>query len=190
MHTAIRIAVLAAVTGSIFGQRFAVRDTRGAVHSAGEWRGHPAVVLFFVTPECPLSNSYVPEMNRIHEEYANRGVLMYAVQPDFSVSQASAASYARDYRYAFPMLLDAEHALVRLAGATVTPQVAVLSGEGKLLYRGRIDNRAEDFGVQRTRVTSTDLRDVLDAVMAGKPVDRPRTKSIGCAISPTPGERL
>ena len=84
MHPAIRTAVLAAaVTGSIFGQRFAVRDTGGAVHSAAEWRGHPAVVLFFVTPECPLSNSYVPEMNRVLEEYANRGVLLYAVQPDF-----------------------------------------------------------------------------------------------------------
>jgi thiol-disulfide isomerase/thioredoxin len=189
MHPAIRIAVLAAATGSIFGQPFAVRDTGGAVHSAAEWRSHPAVVLFFVAPECPLSNRYVPEMNRIDQEYANRGVRIYAVLPDLGVSQASAASYARDYRYAFPMLLDAKHALVRLAGATVTPQVAVLSGNGKLLYLGRIDNRAEDFGVEPNRVTSTDLRDVLNAVLAGKPVDRPRTKSIGCAISPAPRER-
>jgi peroxiredoxin len=190
MHPVIRFIVLAATACPLFAQQFAVRDTGGTVHTASDWRGHPAIVLFFVAPECPGSNGYVPEMNRIEDAYAKRGVLVYAVQADSSVSPALATSYARDFRYEFPMLLDPGHALVRLAGATVTPQAAVLSSEGRVLYLGRIDNRVEDFGKRRTQVTSLDLRDALDAVLAGKPVAQPRTKSIGCSIQRTQGEKL
>src|SRR6266699_555912 len=102
MHPAIRFTVFAAIAGSLFGQPFAVRDTSGAVHTHSEWRGHSAVVLFFVAPECPVSNAYVPEMNRIHDAYAKRGVLVYAVQADTSVSPDLAASYARDFHYQIP----------------------------------------------------------------------------------------
>jgi len=72
---------------------------------------------------------------------------------------------------------------VELTGAYVTPQAAVLTGDGKLLYLGRVDNRVEDFGKQRLTATVFDLRDAIDAALAGKPVAHPRTKSIGCAIN-------
>src|SRR5437879_4428371 len=106
MHPAIRFTVLAAITGPLAAQQFSVRDTSGAVHTDLDWRGHPAIVLFFVAPECPLSNAYVPEMNRIRAAYVARGVLVYAVQADIAVSPALATSYARDFHYQFPMLLD------------------------------------------------------------------------------------
>jgi hypothetical protein len=73
--------------------------------------------------------------------------------------------------------------LVRLTGATTTPQAAVVTSEGKLLYLGRVDNRVEDFGKQRPSATVFDLRDALDATLSGKPVAHPSTKSIGCAIT-------
>src|SRR5258708_7709293 len=130
MHPAIRFMILAAITCRLFAQQFAVRDTSGAVHTPLDWRGHPAIVLFFVAPECPLSNAYVAEMNRIQAAYATRGVLVYAIQADITVSPALGTSYARDFHYEFPMLLDSGQALVRLAGATVTPQAAVLSSGG------------------------------------------------------------
>ena len=52
------------------------------------------------------------------------------------------------------VLLDPRQVLVEHAGATITPQVAVLSPEGKVLYLGRIDNRVEDFGRSRPKATS------------------------------------
>ena len=73
--------------------------------------------------------------------------------------------------------------MVGPTGAGVIPQAAILSLEGKLLYLGRIDNRVEDFGKQRFEATQRDVRDALDAVLAGRPVPHPATKSIGCAIS-------
>jgi len=161
---------------------FQLSDTQGAVHTPAEWAGHKAVVLFFVMTDCPITNSYVPEMNRIHEAYAPRGAAFYAVQAEPRTPQAEVVRYAKEYRYTFPLLLDPHQALVKLTGATITPQVAVLSPGGKLLYLGRIDNRAVDFGVQRPSATELDLRDALDAVLAGKTVPHPRTKSVGCAI--------
>ena len=162
--------------------QFQLRDTQGATHTAAEWAGRKAVVLYFVTIDCPVGNSYVPEMNRLREAYAGRGVAFYAVQADPGVAEAEVVRYARDYHYSFPLLLDPAQTLVRHANATVTPQAAVLTPEGKMLYLGPVDNRVEDFGKQRPRATESYLRQVLDAVLSGKAVAVAGHKSIGCAI--------
>ncbi len=162
---------------------FALRDTAGGMHTPAEWAGHKAVLLFFITTDCPIGNSYVPEMNRIRESYRNRGVAVYAVQADTTAAPAVVARYAREYRYTFPLLIDPSQVLVSLTGARVTPQAAIVSPGGKVLYLGRIDNRVEDFGKQRPEATVPDLRNALDEVLAGKEVTHPTTKSIGCAIN-------
>lgn len=163
--------------------RFQLRDTNGTLHTPAEWRGTKAILLFFVTTDCAVTNSYVPEMNRIEASYATRGVRSFSVQADTSVALNVSAEYARDYRYAFPLLLDPHQVLVKLTGATVTPQAVVLSPQGQVLYRGRIDNRVEDFGRQHPEATVRDLRNALEEVLAGKPVAVPYTESIGCAIT-------
>jgi peroxiredoxin len=162
--------------------QFNLRDTQGGMHTAAEWAGHKAVLLYFVTVDCPVGNSYVPEMNRLREAYAARGIAFYAVQADPSVPQPEVARYAHDYRYSFPLLLDPSQTLVGLANATITPQVAVLSPEGKVLYLGPVDNRVEDFGRQRPQATQSYVRQALDSVLAGKPIEVASHKSIGCAI--------
>ena len=161
---------------------FRLRDAQGGVHISAEWSSQRAVVLFFVTTDCPVGNSYVPEMNRIHDAYAPRGVAVYAVQADPGVAEADVVKYAREYRYGFPLLLDPEQVLVRHTNATVTPQAAILLPDGKLVYLGRIDNRVVDFGKSRPRATESDVRSILDNVLSGKVVTYSTTKSIGCAI--------
>lgn len=163
--------------------RFRLRDTAGAVHTDAEWAGRKAVVLYFVTTDCPVANSYVPEMNRLREAYAASGVAFYAVQAEVAVPDTDLAKYAREFRYSFPLLLDPRQELVRFVDATVTPQAAVLTPDGKLRYLGRVDDRVVDFGKQRPSATEADLREAIDAVLAGKPVPHPTTKSIGCAIN-------
>ena len=162
--------------------QFHLRDTQGATHTAAEWGGHKAIVLYFITVDCPVGNSYVPEMNRLREAYAARGIAFYAVQADPSVAEAEVIRYARDYRYTFPLLLDPAQTLVRYTNATVTPQVAVLSPGGNMLYLGPVDNRVEDFGKQRPQATQSYVRQVLDAVLSGQAVKVASHKSIGCAI--------
>jgi peroxiredoxin len=184
-RTIFRVAVplLLAACSWAAAPRFGLHDTQGAEHTPAEWNGKKAVLLFFVTTDCPVANSYVPEMNRIHDAYASRGVLVWAVQADPTVPEHDVVRYAGDYHYGFPLVLDPRQSLVTMAGATITPQAAVLSPEGKVLYLGRIDNRVADFGKQRFQATVADLRNALDEVLAGKPVEHPFTKSIGCAIN-------
>jgi peroxiredoxin len=169
--------------GSAAVPQFTLRDTQGAVHTPAEWSAHKAILLFFVTTDCPVANSYVPEMNRIRETYAPRGVEVFAVQADVTAPEAEVARYAKEYRYGFPLLLDPKQVLVQVSGATITPQAAVLSPDGRVLYLGRIDNRVADFGKQRPQATQQDLREALDAALAGRAVAHPFTKSIGCAIN-------
>lgn len=165
---------------------FRLRDTAGAVHTPAEWSGRKAIVLYFVTVDCPVANSYVPEMNRIREAYAAKGVAVYAVQAETSLEESAVVKHAQEYRYTFPLLLDPKQTLVKHVDATVTPQAAVLTPDGRLRYLGRVDNRVEDFGKTRYQATRFDLREALDAVLAGKPVPQPTTRSIGCAINRVP----
>ena len=163
--------------------QFALRDTRNAVHSSEEWNGKKAIVVFFTTTDCPLSNNDVPEMNRTRRDYEARGVAFYAVQADTTIADADVVQHTKDYQFSFPVLFDPHQTLAKMTGATTIPSAAVLTPDGTLLYLGRIDNRVEDFDKRRPEPTKFDLREALDAVLAGKPVPHPRTKAFGCAIS-------
>lgn len=165
------------------GLRFGLRDTEGAVHDQSEWAAARAVVLFFMTTDCPLSNTYVPEMNRMEQDYAARGVRFYAVQGDTTVPDEDVRRHAREFAYRFPVLFDPQQILAHHTGATITPEVAVLSPTGEVLYLGRIDDRVEDWGKIRYQPTVFDLRDALTAVLAGHPVAHPRTRAFGCSIT-------
>lgn len=163
--------------------QFALRDTRGVVHSSEEWNGKKAVVVFFTTTDCPLSNNDVPEMNRTRQAYQSRGVAFYAVQADTTIADADVVQHAKDYEFSFPVLFDPHQVLVKMTGATTIPSAAVLTPDGTLLYLGRIDNLVEDFNIRRQVPTKFDLREALDAVLAHKPVTKPRTEAFGCAIN-------
>jgi peroxiredoxin len=179
------VALLCAAVFAV-GRRpeFALRDTGGVLHSAEEWNGKKAVVVFFTTTDCPLSNNEVPEMNRTRRDYESRGVAFYAVQADTTIANADVQQHTREYQFSFPVLFDPRQILAKMTGATTIPEAAVLSSDGTLLYLGRIDNRVEDFNIRRSEPTRFDLREALDAVLAGKPVANPRTKAFGCAINP------
>jgi len=178
------LLMLALTTAAPAAQfQFALRDVDGVMHRQDEWANKRAIVIFFTTIDCPLSNSYVPEMNRLHQVYARRGIGFYAVEADTTTADDAARRHAKEFGFAYPVLIDKRQALARLSGATATPEVAVLSNAGKVLYLGRIDNRVEDFDKRRNVVTEHDLRDALDALLAGQPVPRATTKAVGCAIN-------
>jgi len=143
-------------------------------------KGKRAVVLLFIARDCPISNSYAPEIKRIMARYTPEGVAFTLVYPDTSL--AAAKEHAKGYGYTCPILLDPKHRLARRAGATVTPEAAVFAPNGKLLYRGRIDDLYFGLGQRRFTAATHDLREALDSVLSGKPVSTPRTKAIGCFI--------
>ena len=148
-------------------------------------RGRRATVLLFVTHDCPISNQYAPEVNRIVAEYAAKGVAFYLVYVEPGLTPNAARTHARAFGYRCPAVLDPRHVLVKHAGASVTPEAAVYGPNGARLYRGRIDDRYPSLGRRREQVTTRDLRAALDAVLAGKSAPAATTKAVGCFIPPS-----
>jgi len=177
------LLTLVAASAFAASPQFDLRDTAGATHTAREWRDKKAVVVFFVMTDCPLSNGYVPEINRIAAEYGKRGVAVYAAHSDPFVGDAEVRRHTEEFGYTFPVLLDSKLTLARASGATTVPEVAVFSAAGELQYLGRIDNRMEDITRRRPQATEFDLRAALDAVIAGRAPKLTRTRAVGCSIN-------
>jgi peroxiredoxin len=179
-----RLAVLAAVAAPLWAAplSFELRDTSGALHTQQEWRNKKAVVVFFIMTDCPLANGYVPEMNRIRAEYEARGVAVYAAHSDPLTGAEAVRRHAAEFGYTFPVLLDPDLKLARWTGATIVPQAALLSPDGEVLYLGRIDNRMEEITRRRPEPTQRELRDALEAVLAGRKPAVARTRAVGCNI--------
>jgi peroxiredoxin len=165
---------------------FRLTDTAGVVHTERELASASAVVLFFLAPECPISQGYVPEMNRIAQAYAARDVRVFGVQSDPAASDPEVSRHVAEYKYRFPILKDHRQLLVDHAGATVTPEAVLMTRAGALRYRGRIDNRIVSLGVRRPQATQFDLRSAVDAVLAGHATGFTRTTAIGCSIVRVP----
>jgi len=143
--------------------------------------GSKLTVLLFVRTDCPLSNRYAPEIQRLAGQYTSDGVNFWLVYPDRAETAASIRKHLAAYGYTLPALRDTHHYLVRRAEATVTPEAAIFRG-GKLLYHGRIDNRVHDFGETRVVVTAHDLEDAIAAALDDKPIP-PALQAVGCYIS-------
>ncbi|MCX6590283.1 MAG: hypothetical protein NTZ56_02050 [Acidobacteria bacterium] len=112
------------------------------------------VVYVWLSPECPVSNRYAPELERIERDY-----------PAVKLIRTSSRPLARKY------------------GVTMTPEVAVVDAQGRLFYRGRIDDQYVDYGKTRPAPTRRDLRIALDELSAGKRASLARTKAFGCALT-------
>jgi thiol-disulfide isomerase/thioredoxin len=143
--------------------------------------GEKAVVLLFVRTDCPISNRYAPELQRIYRKYSLKGFDFRLVYPETGVTPEKAEKHRREYGYTIPTLLDAGHEYVTRARARFTPEAAVFI-HGQLIYLGRIDDRYVDIGKARPEAEHHDLEEVLAAVVAGKSVRLRETKAVGCAI--------
>jgi hypothetical protein len=141
-----------------------------------------AIVFFFVRTDCPISNRYAPEIERLAERYADKGIAFWLVYPEASATVGEIQQHQREYHLRLPALRDPRHALVRLVEVKVTPEAAVFSTEGHEVYRGRIDDRYVDFGKERPAPTTHDLDEVLKRVIGGRPVAKSVTRAIGCYI--------
>lgn len=141
-----------------------------------------AIVFVFTRSDCPISNRYAPELTRLQEIFSPRGVKFYLVYPDPDEGVETIRAHIEKYGYRCGVLRDPQHYLVRRTGAAVTPEAVVFNPDGKMVYRGRIDDRFVDFGKTRPSPTKHDLQEVLTDVVAGRSAVS-FTKAVGCFIS-------
>ena len=146
--------------------------------------GTNAIVFLFTSTDCPISNRYAPEVRRIADAFASKGVVFRIVYPNPADDAKAIREHMTSYSYAgvAEPMRDPKLALVKFTGATVTPEAVVVAGR-KVVYRGRIDDRYVDLGRERPAPTQRDLFDALTAIVAGKPVPRATTQAVGCFIS-------
>jgi hypothetical protein len=145
--------------------------------------GSRANVLVFTTTDCPISNRYAPEISRLAAAYAGRGIRFWVVYPVPGDTPEKIRAHAAQFGLDLPIARDTAFALVRRTGVTVTPEVAVIDGRGQLAYRGRVDDRYVDFGVDRPAPTTRDLDQALAHLLAGTPIEPKTTRAVGCILS-------
>jgi len=150
------------------GQPFSLADAE---------KNNAYVVLMFIATQCPYSNAYNDRMRDMAAAYAKKGVLFVGINSNKTESLEETSAHAKQHGFGFPVLKDPGNKVADLYGASHTPEIYVVGKDGKLLYHGRIDDSTET-----AKVTSHDLSNALDELLAGQPVAKAETKAFGCSI--------
>ena len=156
----------------------AVSKAAGAAEPAGvaQQAGPKATAFVFLSTTCPLAKRYVERLKRLAKKYEGK-VAFFGVFPNEDETPDGVQAYAKRAGYEFPLVLDPAAYLVGAFGATMTPHAMVVDAQGRLRYRGGIDdNRYED------RVKERWLADALAAVSEGRAVAKASTRALGCTI--------
>ena len=149
----------------------------GHEHTLASLKGKSGTVLIFIATRCPVSNGYNARMEKLATDYAPRGVQIVGINANSTEPIEEVKQHAADKGLTFTILKDKGSVVADRFDAQVTPEAYLLDASGKLVYHGRIDNsRAGDA------ITATELRDAIEAVLAGKAVEKPEAKAFGCSI--------
>lgn len=147
-----------------------------------DWHAHDVTVVFVVLHDCPICNSYAPEINRIAGEHDSRRFGFIVAYADSDFSFAEAQKHAREYHFNIPFVIDANHELVKSTGTKVVPEAVVFNSKREMLYRGRIDDLYADIDKRRPAPQERNLREALDEIAAGKKPKRAVVPGVGCPI--------
>jgi peroxiredoxin len=156
-------AVLGFSRKTIQGSTFSLADAQ---------KDHRAIVVIFRSTLCPYSNSYNEHLKSMTAEYGRKGVLFVAIHSDRWETDDDIRAHADKHGHTFPVIWDADGRLAKLLNARRTPEVYLVDGQGKLRYHGR----------SAAKIGTPDLRNALDALLAGRPIDPAETKAFGCSI--------
>jgi peroxiredoxin len=156
---------------------FTLPDADGASHSLASLKGKNGTVVIFIATKCPVSNAYNDRMQKVFEDYKAKGINVIGINANNTEPAAEVKSHAAEKGLKFTILKDDGNKIADRLGATRTPEVYLLDAKGKLAYHGRIDNSQKAEGI-----TSNDLREALDAVIAGKAVTKTDGAAFGCSI--------
>ena len=147
-----------------------------------ELKAKKAVVVIFLGTQCPISDAFLPELARLHSEFARQGVQFIGINSNSQDTLGTVADHAKKNEIPFPVLKDPGNTVADQFSAERTPEVFVLAPSGKVIYRGRIDDQF-GIGYQRPgKPTRRDLAVAIEEVAAGKAVSVATTPVAGCKI--------
>ena len=158
---------------------FKLPDASGSERALSSLKGAKGTVLIFISVQCPVSNAYNERMEKLARDYKAQGINVVGINSNATESAEAVRQHASEKGFTFTVLKDAGNRVADRLGARVTPEAYFLDASNKLVYRGRIDNADPRRGAA---VTSDDLRDAIEATLAGKPVVKNEGVAFGCSI--------
>ncbi|MDE3188960.1 MAG: thioredoxin family protein [Acidobacteriota bacterium] len=164
---------------------FALPDVvTGKTVRRDDFRGQKALLVIFICTHCPYVKHMEKGLAKLGQDYADKPVSIVAISsndaesyPDDSPAGLKKQAETQGFRFAY--LYDETQAVARAYKAACTPDIYLFDADFKLVYRGQFDRSRPGNGIP---VTGEDLRDALDAVLAGKPPLAEQQPSIGCNI--------
>jgi peroxiredoxin len=159
-----------------------LHDVNGKARSLYDLQNKKAIVVVFLSFDCPVSTSYSSVLAEMAKTYRDKQVAFVGVNSSDDGDAAGIAKQAADYKLPFPVFKDEQFRAADAFKADTVPSVFVLDHNFVLRYRGRIDNGYYARLKKNSRTTRHDLRQALDELLDGKAVSEPATKPIGCAI--------
>ncbi len=156
---------------------FTLPDTDNKEHSLKSLAGKNGTVLIFIAVQCPVSNAYNERMAKLAEDYNAKGIAVIGINSNVAEDCAAVKAHAAEHKLSFPILKDAGNKIADKLGASVTPEAYFIDMNNKLLYHGRIDNARNP-----AQLETSDLRNALDAALAGKTIEKTEAKAFGCTI--------
>src|SRR5207253_10024949 len=117
------LLTIVGLTAALSAAPLTVRDVDGKSWTLLAPQGRQLDLLFFISSDCPISNRYAPEIQRVCSDYQSRGVRCFTVYPD-ATDVAAVKRHRQEYAFgsAIPAILDRAHDVVRAVGPHVTPE--------------------------------------------------------------------
>lgn len=162
---------------------FRLPATDGKTYGFDDFSGKKAFVIAFTCNHCPYAQANEERFNALAKEFQEKGAAFLAINAndDASYPEDSFENMklrAREKKYAYPYLHDADQAIAKAYGAVCTPHYFLVDQHRKLAYEGRLDDNWQN----PQAVKSRELRSAIEAVLAGKPVSPATTNPMGCSI--------
>lgn len=154
----------------------------GGERSLSALAGKKATVLVFLSTECPISNAYVPALRELATNHADAGLQIIGINSNAGQSLKAIQAHALEYQIAFPVVKDVGGRVAKKCGAATCPEAVLLDKQGKVIYRGRVDDRFVRRGGAAGKVGREDLAEAVRAHLKGEPVAVSRTETLGCPI--------
>lgn len=166
---------------------FACKDIFGKVHKLSDYKGK-IIVLEAYNFGCPFcANHYkTGAMQELQEQYTKKGVVWLLVNsvnpqhPNYRTEEQAQAEWKRLKIKATAWLHDADGKVGKAYDLRTTPHMVVIDKDGKIAYWGAIDDRPATSGDPRT--ARNYVKEVLDALLAGKEPPVKRTRPYGCSV--------
>ena len=164
------------------GAGFSLKGTDGKTHSLEGVAGAKGTAVIFTCNECPYSKGYENRLFALAKDYQAKGVGFVAINSnDPRIVPGDGFEFmvkrAQEKNFPYPYVLDETQEIARAYGARVTPHIFLLDAQGKLVYRGRVDDSLEE-----PKIKSRDFSAALNAMVSGQPVKVAETKAFGCSV--------